>query len=1023
MAAFHGESKMADTLPKGYEPHDVEARWRDHWQDNRTFTPDPDAQGEPFSIVIPPPNVTGALHIGHALNQTLIDVLCRHARQKGKNVLWVPGTDHAGIATQNVVERALAKEGKTRQDLGREAFIERVWQWREDYGHRILNQIRALGASVDWTRLRFTMDEGLSAAVRKVFVQLYNEGLIYKGDYIINWCSRCHTALADDEVEHEAHKGKLWKIRYHLADGSGSITIATTRPETIPGDTAICVHPEDERYQHLVGKTAIVPVLGREIPIIADSYVDREFGTGALKVTPCHDHNDWALGKKHDLEFLQVIDEDGIMKAESGPYAGLKKEDCRTKIVADIEAAGDLLAVEDLDNSVGHCYRCHTVVEPHVSTQWFVATTKMAPAARKAVPELTRILPESWAKTYYHWLDNIRDWCISRQIWWGHRIPAWTCAQCGELIVAEHDPSSCPKCGCTDLKQDEDVLDTWFSSALWPFSTLGWPKDTPEYEYFYPTDVLVTGYDIIFFWVIRMVFSGLEQTGKEPFHTVLIHGLVRDSQGRKMSKSLGNGIDPLEVIDKYGADALRMTLMTGNAPGNDMRFYWERVEASRNFANKVWNASRFIMMNIEKAPVTDVKLSDLQMADRWILSKVNTLAKDVTENMDKYELGIALQKVYDFIWEEFCDWYIEMVKPRLWSEEDTTKAAALWTLKTVLIQSLKLLHPYMPFITEEIFCNLQDEEPSIMISSWPEYKDEWNFADEEKAVETIKDAVRAIRGVRTSMNVPPSKKAKVYVVSEDPEVLAIFEHSRVFFATLGYASEVVLQKDKSGIADDAVSAVTAKATIYMPFAELVDLDKEIERLETDGHLGSTKKMKDFTSGRECECYVSVHEATNRLTTLPVDALTLPTRIYGKEIGDDIKALRSGKEILVEDIHLKDGRVISGHARVDANRGDVVFRNDNNPHLRIHDTVFGVKVSADIQAKLANHEVVFIPGMKVGGKTISTDLRYSDTGRPLFGNNARNYRSRLGEENPRPRQRVRRRLPSLPGAQPKGMKIG
>ena len=830
MAAFHGESKMADTLPKGYEPHDVEARWRDHWQDNRTFTPDPDAQGEPFSIVIPPPNVTGALHIGHALNQTLIDVLCRHARQKGKNVLWVPGTDHAGIATQNVVERALAKEGKTRQDLGREAFIERVWQWREDYGHRILNQIRALGASVDWTRLRFTMDEGLSAAVRKVFVQLYNEGLIYKGDYIINWCSRCHTALADDEVEHEAHKGKLWKIRYHLADGSGSITIATTRPETIPGDTAICVHPEDERYQHLVGKTAIVPVLGREIPIIADSYVDREFGTGALKVTPCHDHNDWALGKKHDLEFLQVIDEDGIMKAESGPYAGLKKEDCRTKIVADIEAAGDLLAVEDLDNSVGHCYRCHTVVEPHVSTQWFVATTKMAPAARKAVPELTRILPESWAKTYYHWLDNIRDWCISRQIWWGHRIPAWTCAQCGELIAAEHDPSSCPKCGCTDLKQDEDVLDTWFSSALWPFSTLGWPKDTPEYEYFYPTDVLVTGYDIIFFWVIRMVFSGLEQTGKEPFHTVLIHGLVRDSQGRKMSKSLGNGIDPLEVIDKYGADALRMTLMTGNAPGNDMRFYWERVEASRNFANKVWNASRFIMMNIEKAPVTDVKLSDLQMADRWILSKVNTLAKDVTENMDKYELGIALQKVYDFIWEEFCDWYIEMVKPRLWSEEDTTKAAALWTLKTVLIQSLKLLHPYMPFITEEIFCNLQDEEPSIMISSWPEYKDEWNFADEEKAVETIKDAVRAIRGVRTSMNVPPSKKAKVYVVSEDPEVLAIFEHSRVFFATLGYASEVVLQKDKSGIADDAVSAVTAKATIYMPFAELVDLDKEIERL-------------------------------------------------------------------------------------------------------------------------------------------------------------------------------------------------
>ena len=832
MAAFHGESKMADTLPKGYEPHDVEARWRDHWQDNRTFTPDPDAQGEPFSIVIPPPNVTGALHIGHALNQTLIDVLCRHARQKGKNVLWVPGTDHAGIATQNVVERALAKEGKTRQDLGREAFIERVWQWREDYGHRILNQIRALGASVDWTRLRFTMDEGLSAAVRKVFVQLYNEGLIYKGDYIINWCSRCHTALADDEVEHEAHKGKLWKIRYHLADGSGSITIATTRPETIPGDTAICVHPEDERYQHLVGKTAIVPVLGREIPIIADSYVDREFGTGALKVTPCHDHNDWALGKKHDLEFLQVIDEDGIMKAESGPYAGLKKEDCRTKIVADIEAAGDLLAVEDLDNSVGHCYRCHTVVEPHVSTQWFVATTKMAPAARKAVPELTRILPESWAKTYYHWLDNIRDWCISRQLWWGHQIPAWYCADCGAATVAKSAPAACPHCGSTNLTQDPDTLDTWFSSALWPFSTLGWPNENAEdYNYFYPTNTLVTGYDIIGFWVSRMIFSGLAYTGKAPFDTVLIHGIVRDSQGRKMSKSLGNGIDPLKVIDEYGADALRMMLMVGSTAGNDMRYSDEKVTASRNFANKLWNASRFVQMNLPEDFEPGMPAEELlDMSDKWVLSELARTAAEVTANLDKYELGLAAEKVENFIWDIYCDWYIEICKSRLNGEDaqqaDTARKVLVW----VLDKALKLLHPFMPFITEEIYQALPGSAETIMTQEWPDAGKMTAWPQECADFEVLMDYIKAVRTIRNDMNVHPAKKTSMTIETANP---AAFQKGGAYLARFAFATDVALTEKYTGTTDGVVTVVTPAARGFIPMMELIDREKELKRLHKE----------------------------------------------------------------------------------------------------------------------------------------------------------------------------------------------
>ena len=823
---------MSKELAKTYDPKGIEERLYQKWMDNGYFHAKVNPDKKPFTIVMPPPNVTGQLHMGHALDETMQDILIRFKRMQGYEALWQPGTDHAAIATEVKVTEKLKKEGIDKAEIGREKFLEYAWEWKEEYGGKIINQLKKLGASADWERERFTMDEGCSKAVQEVFIKLYEKGYIYKGSRIINWCPVCQTSISDAEVEHEDQDGFFWHINYPVVGEEGKfVEIATTRPETLLGDTAVAVNPDDDRYKDIVGKMLKLPLTDREIPVIADEYVDKEFGTGCVKITPAHDPNDFEVGKRHNLPEINIMNDDATINELGGKYAGMDRYEARKAMVEDLDKLGLLVKVVPHNHSVGTHDRCHATVEPMIKPQWFVKMDEMAKAAIKTLEDGNlKFVPERFDKTYLHWLENIRDWCISRQLWWGHRIPAYYCDECGETVVAREMPEKCPKCGCTHLHQDEDTLDTWFSSALWPFSTLGWPDKTPELEYFYPTDVLVTGYDIIFFWVIRMVFSALEQTGKTPFHHVLIHGLVRDSQGRKMSKSLGNGIDPLEVIDKYGADALRMTLMTGNAPGNDMRFYWERVEASRNFANKVWNASRFIMMNIEKAPVTDVKLSDLQMADRWILSKVNTLAKDVTENMDKYELGIALQKVYDFIWEEFCDWYIEMVKPRLWSEEDTTKAAALWTLKTVLIQSLKLLHPYMPFITEEIFCNLQDEEPSIMISSWPEYKDEWNFADEEKAVETIKDAVRAIRGVRTSMNVPPSKKAKVYVVSEDPEVLAIFEHSRVFFATLGYASEVVLQKDKSGIADDAVSAVTAKATIYMPFAELVDLDKEIERL-------------------------------------------------------------------------------------------------------------------------------------------------------------------------------------------------
>ena len=820
-------------LEKNYNPAEIEEKLYQKWLDNQYFHAKVNPDKTPFTIVMPPPNITGQLHMGHALDNTMQDILIRYKRMQGYEALWQPGTDHAAIATEVKVMDKLKSEGIEKSDLGREGFLKECWDWKKVYGTRIINQLHKLGSSADWDRERFTMDAGCSEAVLEVFVRLYEKGYIYKGSRIINWCPLCQTSISDAEVDHEEQEGFFWHINYPIVGEEGRfVQIATTRPETMLGDTAVAVNPEDERYQELIGKMLVLPLTGREIPVVADSYVDKEFGTGCVKITPAHDPNDFEVGKRHHLPEICIMHDDATVDCPGSKYDGMDRYEARKAIVRDLKDQGLLVSIEPHNHNVGTHERCGTTVEPMVKQQWFVKMEEMAKPAMKALKtgEL-KIVPESFGRTYLHWLEGIRDWCISRQLWWGHQIPAYYCQDCGEIVVVKNSPEQCPKCGGTHFKQDEDTLDTWFSSALWPFSTLGWPEQTADLEYFYPTDVLVTGYDIIFFWVIRMVFSGFEQTGTCPFHTVLIHGLIRDSQGRKMSKSLGNGIDPLEVIDKYGADALRMTLITGNAPGNDMRFYWERVEASRNFANKVWNASRFIMMNM--GAESAVLPADLTQADQWILSKVNTLAKDVTENLDKYELGIALQKVYDFVWEEFCDWYIEMVKPRLWNEEDTTRAAAIWTLKTVLIHSLKLLHPYIPFITEEIFCNLQEEEPSIMISQWPVYQEAWNFAAEENVVETIKEAVRAIRNVRTAMNVPPSKKARVYVVSEQQGLLDMFETSRVFFTMLGYASEVVLQKDKSGIAGDAVSAVIPQAVIYMPFAELVDITKEIERLRKE----------------------------------------------------------------------------------------------------------------------------------------------------------------------------------------------
>ena len=828
---------MRKELEKNYDPKDIEDRLYSKWISKKYFHAEVNPDKKPYTIVIPPPNITGQLHMGHALDNTLQDILIRFKRMQGYEALWLPGTDHASIATEAKIVEAMRKEGITKEDIGREKFLERAWDWKKQYGGRIVSQLKKMGSSCDWDRERFTMDEGCNKAVKEVFVKLYNKGLIYRGERIINWCPHCLTSISDAEVEYEDQKGHFWHLRYPFADGSGYINLATTRPETLLGDTAVAVNPNDERYKDLGGKMLVLPLVHREIPLIADDYVDMEFGTGVVKITPAHDPNDFEVGLRHNLPIINVMTDDAKIVDEYEKYAGMDRYEAREAIVKDLEAEGALVKVEDHDHNVGTCYRCGTTVEPRVSKQWFV---KMKPLAGPAIDAVkngeTKFVPDHFNKTYFHWLENIRDWCISRQLWWGHQIPAFYCDDCGEIVVTKEKTCNCPKCG-KEMRQDPDTLDTWFSSALWPFSTLGWPDDTEEMKYFYPTNTLVTGYDIIPFWVMRMMFSGIEQTGQVPFDTVLIHGLVRDSQGRKMSKSLGNGIDPLEVIDKYGADALRLTLVTGNAPGNDMRFYWERVEASRNFANKVWNASRFIMMNFaqnEELANKEVSADELTQADKWILAKCNQLAKDVTALMETYDLGIAVQKIYDFIWEEFCDWYIEMVKPRLYNEEDETKAAALYTLKKVLIDALKLLHPYMPFITEEIYCTLMDnDDDSIMISAWPEYTESMNFAEDMDAVECIKEAVKGIRNVRGEMNVPPSKKAKVIVVTEDAKVKNIFETNKVFFATLGYASEVTIQADKTGIEKDAVSVVIDKGTIYMPFAELVDVAKEIERLKKE----------------------------------------------------------------------------------------------------------------------------------------------------------------------------------------------
>ena len=854
---------MKKELEKTYNPRDIEDRLYQKWEEKKYFHAEVDKTKKPFTIVIPPPNITGKLHMGHAFDQTLQDILIRWKRMQGFNALWQPGTDHASIATEVRITNELKKQGIDKRELGREKFLEKAWEWKKEYGGTIVSQLKKLGSSCDWDRERFTMDEGCNEAVTEVFVKMHEKGYIYKGSRIVNWCPVCKTSISDAEVEYEEQAGHLWHIKYPLIEDDGSVSttrfieFATTRPETMLGDTAVAVNPEDDRYKDFKGKKVLLPIVNRELPIVEDSYVDMEFGTGVVKITPAHDPNDFEVGKRHNLPEINVLNDDATINANGGKFEGMDRYECRDAIVKELDEMGLLVKIEDYSHNVGTHDRCHTTVEPMIKAQWFVKMDELIKPAVKAVKEgEIRLIPPRMDKIYYNWTDNIRDWCISRQLWWGHRIPAYYCDKCGEVVVAKEMPKVCPKCGHEHFTQDPDTLDTWFSSALWPFETLGWPHDTKELKYFFPTDVLVTGYDIIFFWVIRMIFSSYEQMGTYPFKTVLFHGLIRDSQGRKMSKSLGNGIDPLEVIENYGADALRLTIVTGNAPGNDMRFYNERVENSRNFANKVWNASRFIMMNMkEDAPsaIHQPMPKALEPVDHWILSKLNNTIKEVTENMDKFELGIAVQKVYDFIWDEFCDWYIEMVKPRLYNSDNAdSHEAALWTLQTVLINALKLLHPYMPFITEEIFCTLQDEEESIMISDWPVYKEEWNFTADEKAIETIKEAVRGIRNVRSQMNVAPSRKAKVFVVSDNKETLDIFTTGKLFFEALAYASESVCQSGKDGIADDAVSVVLADATVYIPFSDLVDIAAEIERLKKEQGklLGELKRSQGMLSNEK-----------------------------------------------------------------------------------------------------------------------------------------------------------------------------
>ena len=827
---------MGKELAKTYDPKQIEEKLYEKWCENKYFHAEVDRSRKPFTTLMPPPNITGKLHMGHALDNTLQDILIRYKRMEGYNALWIPGTDHAAISTEVKVTNQLKEEGIDKKELGREGFLKRTWQWKEEYAGTIENQLKKLGISCDWDRERFTMDEGCSKAVEEVFINLYKKGYIYKGSRIINWCPKCKTSLSDAEVEHEEQEGHFWHIKYPIVGTDRFLEIATTRPETMLGDTAIAVHPDDERYQDIIGKNVILPLVGREIPIVADDYVDKEFGTGAVKITPAHDPNDFEVGKRHNLPEINIMNDDATINENGGKYAGMDRYEARKAIVQELDEQGYLVKVVPHTHAVGTHDRCGTTVEPLIKQQWFVKMEELAKPAINALKtgEL-KFVPERFDKIYLHWLENIKDWCISRQIWWGHRIPAYYCDECGEFVVDRHAPEKCPHCGCTHFTQDEDTLDTWFSSALWPFSTLGWPEKTEDLDYFYPTDVLVTGYDIIFFWVIRMVFSGYEHTGKSPFHTVLIHGLVRDSLGRKMSKSLGNGIDPLEIIDKYGADALRLTLVTGNAPGNDMRFYNERVEASRNFANKVWNASRFILMNMKENVVEEPDSALLTPADRWILSRVNTLAKDVTENMDKFELGIAVQKVYDFIWDEFCDWYVELAKYRIYHAEEDRAAAdcVLWVLKTVLGQALKLLHPFMPFITEEIYSALVPEEESLMMSRWPEYRDEWSFPADENVMEHVKAVVKGIRNIRSEMDVPNSRKTKVYIVCEDEALSKGMEAVKVSAQPLMMAGEILIQKTKDGVADNAVSVVVPDAVVYLPLEDLVDFEQEIERLKKE----------------------------------------------------------------------------------------------------------------------------------------------------------------------------------------------
>ncbi len=824
---------MKKELEKVYDPKQVEDKTYRFWVEKRYFHAEPNPKKKPYTIVIPPPNITGQLHLGHALDCTLQDSIIRFKRMQGYEALWLPGTDHASIATEAKIVEAMRKEGVTKDDLGREGFLERAWEWKKTYGGKIVEQLKKMGSSCDWERERFTLDEGCSEAVKEVFVRLYEKGLIYRGERIINWCPHCLTSISDAEVEYEEHDGHFWHIRYPLSDGSGYLEIATTRPETLLGDTALAVHPDDERYQALVGKTVILPLVGREIPIVADSYVEMDFGTGVVKITPAHDPNDFEVGLRHNLPVINVMNDDATINENGGKYRGMDRYECRKQIVADLEAEGFLIKVEDHKHNVGSCYRCSTTVEPRVSKQWFV---KMGPLAGPAIEAVrsgeTKFVPDRFSKIYYHWMENIKDWCISRQLWWGHRIPAWYCQDCGEVIVAKEEPHTCPKCGSKNLQQDPDTLDTWFSSALWPFSTLGWPNQTEELKYFYPTSTLVTGYDIIFFWVARMIFSGVENMGKSPFETVFIHGIVRDAQGRKMSKSLGNGIDPLKVIDEYGADALRFTLATGNSPGNDMRFVEEKVKASRNFANKIWNATRFILMNLSDEIDKPELPQRLQTEDKWILSKLNTLIKEVTENLERFELGIAVQKLYDFIWDVLCDWYIELTKSRIQAGGESAKSAQQ-VLIYVMNQCLKLLHPIMPFITEEIWQAIPNDCESIMVAPWPQYREDLCFQREEEDFEKVMSAIKAIRNRRAEMNVPPSKKARVFVKTLNT---GMFESGAMFIERLASASEVKV----SGVApqqgedfSDAVQVITDSARIFIPLDELVDKEKELARLEKE----------------------------------------------------------------------------------------------------------------------------------------------------------------------------------------------